>query len=82
MGVFLNVLLTFAVVLIVIGAIATQVSDFRDWNYGTCKKSGQPWIAFSTDSSGAIGFKDDCNNTIWISYHTIWLAEKLQHLRK
>ena len=56
--------------------------EFKDWNYGTCEESGQPWLSFSVDSSGAIGYQDHCGHTIWISYSTVRLANFIDKLRR
>ncbi|MNC10745.1 hypothetical protein D3C75_584130 [compost metagenome] len=64
------------------GGILAFYCDFCDWNYGVCKESGQPWQSFSVDSSGAIGYRDDCGHTIWISYPVIRLANYINKLRK
>lgn len=53
--------------------------EFKDWNYGICKESGQPWTSFSVDSSGAIGYSDDFGHTIWISYSTVRLANYIKN---
>lgn len=82
MNAFVNWLLLGSLALMVIGFISVNVSNFLEWNYGICKKSGKPWIPFSTDSSGDIGYKDDCNNYLWIPYYIVRLADKIKHLRK
>lgn len=69
-------------VLAVLGLIHAFYIEHTDWNYGVCKKSGQPWVSFAVDSSGAIGYKDDCGNCIWISYSTVRLANYINKLRK
>lgn len=37
----------------------------KEWNHGISRKSGKPWVAFDTDSSGATGYSDGLGNTIW-----------------
>lgn len=39
--------------------------ETKEWNKGICKKSGLPWVAFCTDSSGATGYLDGDGNTMW-----------------
>lgn len=56
--------------------------EFKDWNYGICKESGQPWISFSVDSSGAIGYKDHHGHYIWISFGTVRIANFIDKLRR
>ena len=36
-----------------------------EWNNGICKKSGKPWICFSVDSNGGIGYTDNAGNYMW-----------------
>lgn len=56
--------------------------EFKEWNYGICRESGQPWISFTVDSSGAIGYTDHCGHYIWISYSTVRLAKYINKLRR
>lgn len=62
--------------------LAACVLEFKDWNYGTCKESGQPWTSFAVDSSGLIGYTDHCGHSIWISYGTVRLATYVNKLRR
>lgn len=76
------VVLWILLILMILGVAHAIYSEFTDWNYGVCKESGQPWQSFAVDSGGAIGYRDDCGHTIWISYPVIRLANYINKLRK
>ncbi|MNR45015.1 hypothetical protein D3C85_1638240 [compost metagenome] len=45
------------------------LKERRDWNNGINKLSGNEWVKFATDSSGAIGYRDTSKDrVIWLSY--------------
>lgn len=52
-------------IIIITAWIVARWLDARDWNNGISRKSGKPWVAFDTDSSGATGYSDGEGNTLW-----------------
>lgn len=57
--------------LIVFGAITifAWFHERGEWNDGICKKCGNPWIYFDTDSQGGRGYWcEHCKNVTWISW--------------
>lgn len=50
---------------LVIVWLAARHAETKKWNGGICKKSGMPWTAFDTDSSGVTGYSDGAGNSIW-----------------
>ena len=54
------------IVILVILFLIVYYKNKYDWNDGICRKSGKNWISFDMDSSGAIGYKDNKGNYLWI----------------
>lgn len=43
------------------------VSEYRDWNKGICKQTGEPWELFDRSSQGCRGYKSG-EYRIWVSW--------------
>jgi hypothetical protein len=53
----------FGIVLCALGVL----HEYREWNGGFCKETGEPWEYFDTDSQGGRGYKSS-TQTIWVSW--------------
>lgn len=66
---FFNLLVPALIIFVaIIGANFYRYREKKEWNGGTCKQSGKPWVGFDTDSSGSRGYKDNEGNYCWVSY--------------
>lgn len=54
-------------IMLVWGVISWALDTYA-WNGGVCRRSGEPWQHFDTDSQGGRGYKDTQGNTCWISW--------------
>lgn len=55
-------------ILMFIGVLTARHCEKKAWNKGFCRKTGQPWERFDTDSQGGKMYKDGRGNYCDISY--------------
>lgn len=52
---------------LIVGLAASARREFQEWNGGVDVETGEPWVNFDCDSSGARGYKSS-KRYIWISF--------------
>ena len=56
--------------------VNAYLHERQRWNGGLCSECGQPWLYFTTDSQGGLGFKCACGRCCWVSYRSVLRASR------
>lgn len=58
-------------VCLALAGVSAYVRERREWNGGRCAVCQKPWLYFTRDSQGGLGFRCGCGRSCWVSYRSV-----------